>query len=465
MPSTFDPLLRLELQAVGENPLTWGTKTNTNLQLLAQAVSGHLSINIGGSGTYTLSTVDAGVDEARYAFITLTGTLTGNRTIQIPSNAKTYIFRRNTSGAFNVEVKTASGVAVSLADGITQVACNGTDCFRVLDPTAATAAQVSAEVSALTSAIAAVSARTSVNAAQIATVSALVSANTANIAVVSALTSVNSAAITSINGAVPRLAASNLFTANQQISKANPSLDLIKSTSGQSSLVFGYTSTVARWSIALGDAAAESGGNAGSNFSIFRYNDAGTFVDTPFAIVRSTGRVQLGQDGVDSNDAVRKGQLDEALGSISAIVSTGSGTEFDVTSLPSWVNELEILFRNVSLNGTGAPLIQLGTASGFVTTGYSSGGATRFGSSNVSAGFLFGEGVISTTGVTGVMRIIKQSGNVWVGSYTAMVNAGDGFSSYGAGSIDLGGTLTQVRVTRTGSASFDAGDFVIRWRR
>ena len=38
MPSTYDPLLRLELQATGENATTWGTKTNNNLHLFAKQV-------------------------------------------------------------------------------------------------------------------------------------------------------------------------------------------------------------------------------------------------------------------------------------------------------------------------------------------------------------------------------------------------------------------------------------------
>jgi hypothetical protein len=39
----------------------------------------------------------------------------------------------------------------------------------------------------------------------------------------------------------------------------------------------------------LGDNAAESGSNAGSNFSIWRYNDAGAAIDSPLLISRATG--------------------------------------------------------------------------------------------------------------------------------------------------------------------------------
>jgi hypothetical protein len=48
-----------------------------------------------------------------------------------------------------------------------------------------------------------------------------------------------------------------------------------------------------RWEVALGDGATESGSNAGSNFSLTRYNDAGSSIDTPLSINRATGSVTL----------------------------------------------------------------------------------------------------------------------------------------------------------------------------
>jgi hypothetical protein len=53
-----------------------------------------------------------------------------------------------------------------------------------------------------------------------------------------------------------------------------------------------YTGATCRWQV-LGDATAESGGNAGTNFAIARYNDAGAYLDEPITIQRSTGVVGL----------------------------------------------------------------------------------------------------------------------------------------------------------------------------
>lgn len=130
MASTYESLLRLELQATGENANTWGDKTNNNLELLGVAVAGHVSISIAGSGNYTLTTANAATDQARRAFITLTGLLTGARNIIVPSTSKIYYIRNNTTGSYSVTVKTASGTGAVVPQGyVMAVACDGTDCF------------------------------------------------------------------------------------------------------------------------------------------------------------------------------------------------------------------------------------------------------------------------------------------------------------------------------------------------
>ena len=46
MASTFTTRLRLEKQATGENANTWGDKTNTNLNLVQQAIAGFQAIDV-----------------------------------------------------------------------------------------------------------------------------------------------------------------------------------------------------------------------------------------------------------------------------------------------------------------------------------------------------------------------------------------------------------------------------------
>jgi hypothetical protein len=96
---------------------------------------------------------------------------------------------------------------------------------------------------------------------------------------------------------------------NLSISLATPSLLLNKPTSGSASRVVGSTNNLFRWVLAVGDATAESGSNAGSNFSLTRYNDAGTLIDNPMVIKRSTGQTRMG-DFTDWTNALVPGLVD-----------------------------------------------------------------------------------------------------------------------------------------------------------
>jgi hypothetical protein len=117
MASSFSTDLKLELMVTGENAGTWGTKTNTNLNLLQQAIAGFQSISIAGGAQTTALTMDnAALSNARNAVVKLTGTITGNQIVTVPNGIeKTYIVQNGTTGAFTVEFKTAGGTGVTFA--------------------------------------------------------------------------------------------------------------------------------------------------------------------------------------------------------------------------------------------------------------------------------------------------------------------------------------------------------------
>jgi len=111
MASTYTPL-GVELQATGENAGTWGTKTNTNLQILEQISGGFTQKSIAGGAQTTALTVSDGSTGAELAhrMIEFTGTITGNQIVTIPLDVQTFYFLRNsTSGAYTVQFKYASG--------------------------------------------------------------------------------------------------------------------------------------------------------------------------------------------------------------------------------------------------------------------------------------------------------------------------------------------------------------------
>tara|TARA_Y100001951_G_scaffold69779_1_gene56654 strand:+ start:1792 stop:3039 length:1248 start_codon:yes stop_codon:yes gene_type:complete len=111
MASTYTPL-GVELQATGENAGTWGTKTNTNLQILEQISGGFTQQSIaGGAQTTTLSVSDGSTGAVlSHRMIEFTGTITGNQIVTIPLDVQTFYFLRNsTSGAYTVQFKYVSG--------------------------------------------------------------------------------------------------------------------------------------------------------------------------------------------------------------------------------------------------------------------------------------------------------------------------------------------------------------------
>ena len=111
MASTYTPL-GIELQATGENAGTWGTKTNTNLQIFEQIVGGFTQQSIAGGAQTTALSVSDGSTGATlsHRMIEFTGTITGNQIVTIPLDVQTFYYLRNsTSGSYTVQFKYTSG--------------------------------------------------------------------------------------------------------------------------------------------------------------------------------------------------------------------------------------------------------------------------------------------------------------------------------------------------------------------
>ena len=136
MASTYTDRLGLEKQGDGENPNSWGTILNTNvIDLIDDAIAGYEIVSVSSTGI-TLSDNNGSTDQSRNAALEFAGTLTANVTITIPSEEKTYFVRENTTGSFAVQMKTASGSALNLTQGLnTFVACDGTSIYQVDIPT------------------------------------------------------------------------------------------------------------------------------------------------------------------------------------------------------------------------------------------------------------------------------------------------------------------------------------------
>ena len=116
MASTYSSDLKLELMATGENAGTWGTKTNTNLQLVQQAIGGFEQVTVGDGATVALAMTDGTISNARNMVVKVaTVTLSGATVLTVPDSIeKMYIFDvTGVTNPTNLTIKTASGSGFS----------------------------------------------------------------------------------------------------------------------------------------------------------------------------------------------------------------------------------------------------------------------------------------------------------------------------------------------------------------
>ena len=115
MASTYSSALNLELQATGENSGTWGTIINNNLQKLESATKGYVSVAVASTSDSLTASDGSTTDEQSNAIIKLTGTLTGNTTMQCEAVESWYIVdNATTMGTYTLGFKPAGGTAASL---------------------------------------------------------------------------------------------------------------------------------------------------------------------------------------------------------------------------------------------------------------------------------------------------------------------------------------------------------------
>ena len=128
MASTFVNNLRLEEMATGEQSGQWGTKTNTNLELIGEALGFGTEAITTNENTHTTTVADASSDAGRAMYIKYTGALDSDCTITIGPNTmkRVHIIENATtdsgsSGPYNIIISQGSGANVTIANGTTKV--------------------------------------------------------------------------------------------------------------------------------------------------------------------------------------------------------------------------------------------------------------------------------------------------------------------------------------------------------
>mgnify|MGYP003644941839 CR=1 FL=1 len=134
MASTYSSTLNLELQASGENSGTWGTITNNNLTKVESAIKGYVSVAIASTTDSLTATDGTTADEQSNAIIKLTGTLTGNTTVQCEAVENWYIVDNAASmSTYTLGFKPAGGTATNLVAGSKHIVySDGSTMFDVL---------------------------------------------------------------------------------------------------------------------------------------------------------------------------------------------------------------------------------------------------------------------------------------------------------------------------------------------
>jgi len=148
---------------------------------------------------------------------------------------------------------------------------------------------------------------------------------------------------------------------------------------------------------------------------------------------------------------------------VSDTVKTATGSSVEFTGIPSWAKRITVIFYDLSTTSTNAPRVQLGTASSYETSGYStgatavSGGPVWGGGSNID-GFLLSGQVAVGTELSGTLVLVNPTGNVWVASLAG--NNPAGFAVVGGGRKTLGGVLTRLQLIPS-LGTFDLGSINI----
>lgn len=142
-------------------------------------------------------------------------------------------------------------------------------------------------------------------------------------------------------------------------------------------------------------------------------------------------------------------------------LTTLSGASVSLTSIPSWVKRITIIFYGASNTVASNMYVRLGTSAGLIATGYSSfstrsaqtndvrtqgSNGTGFNINNVNAGWFY----------YGHMWISNVGSNLWVQSHNMVDHVSGALASVGW--KDLGATLTQIALV-TPSGTWDAGSF------
>ncbi len=123
MTTAYTNDLRLSEMATGENAGTWGTTTNTNLELIAEAF-GYGTENMASNANTTITMADGAADAVRSIYLKITSTtLDATRTVTLAPNtiSKIWIIENATTGSQSITIKQGSGAEITIPNGANKI--------------------------------------------------------------------------------------------------------------------------------------------------------------------------------------------------------------------------------------------------------------------------------------------------------------------------------------------------------
>ena len=122
MASVYTNDLRLEEIGTGEQTGTWGTTTNTNLELIAEAFSYGTEAITTNADTHATVIADGATDEGRSLYLKYTGTLDSACTITIAPNtiSRMHFIENGTTGSQNIIISQGTGANITIPAGDTK---------------------------------------------------------------------------------------------------------------------------------------------------------------------------------------------------------------------------------------------------------------------------------------------------------------------------------------------------------
>ncbi len=123
--ATYVNDLRLKEISTGDESGTWGTSTNTNLELVAEGFARGTKDCFSSDADATETMADGATDEIRklYLKVTSSATLSATRTLTLGPNtvSKVWIIENSTSGSQAINISQGSGANVQIPNGAVKV--------------------------------------------------------------------------------------------------------------------------------------------------------------------------------------------------------------------------------------------------------------------------------------------------------------------------------------------------------